>query len=264
MKSCRLTNTYFNIIQCAFCTRWLDAYFYFLGLHPVASIATDLLGFRQLQLTHFECIIFYFYYIHTYVKNRQTPWPESASEHYRPSDRRLSAKLVSIFADRGCCVVSTTDPYSRILGFLDRSRYLFFRVVSQLYSRGWVGPVPDPLLLRKSGSAGNRTWTSWVCSQELWPLDHRGGLRTKYSTFKKYQLRLTEPKKVKLDAVFVRVIAEMNYISVWIARLYTSDVVGFRLRPGSRSKRMKWAVSSLYLNLGHQSHLPHFGPFVIQ
>jgi hypothetical protein len=25
---------------------------------------------------------------------------------------------------RGCHVVSVTDPYSRILGFLDRSRYL--------------------------------------------------------------------------------------------------------------------------------------------
>jgi hypothetical protein len=30
----------------------------------------------------------------------------------------------------------------------------------QLYSRGWVDPVPDPLLLTKSGSAGNRTLTS--------------------------------------------------------------------------------------------------------
>jgi hypothetical protein len=29
-----------------------------------------------------------------------------------------------------------------------------------LYSRGWVDPVPDPLLLRKSSSAGNRTRTS--------------------------------------------------------------------------------------------------------
>jgi hypothetical protein len=38
-----------------------------------------------------------------------------------------------------------------------------------------VNPVPDPLLLRKSGSAGNRTWDLWVISQELWPLDHRGG-----------------------------------------------------------------------------------------
>jgi hypothetical protein len=30
-----------------------------------------------------------------------------------------------------------------------------------------VDPVPDPLLLKKSGSA-------WICSQELWPLDHGG------------------------------------------------------------------------------------------
>jgi hypothetical protein len=37
---------------------------------------------------------------------------------------------------------------------------LFFQVAPQLYSRGWVDPVPDPLLLRKSGSAGNRIRTS--------------------------------------------------------------------------------------------------------
>jgi hypothetical protein len=49
-----------------------------------------------------------------------TPWSESASELYRPSDRRLSAKLVPKFADRGCHVVSVTDPYCRILCFLDR------------------------------------------------------------------------------------------------------------------------------------------------
>jgi len=38
-----------------------------------------------------------------------------------------------------------------------------------------VDPVPDPLLLRKSGSAGNRTRDLCICSQKLWPLDHRGG-----------------------------------------------------------------------------------------
>jgi hypothetical protein len=51
-----------------------------------------------------------------------TPWPEFASELYRPSDRRFSAKLVPTFADRGCHVISMKDPYGRILGFLDRSR----------------------------------------------------------------------------------------------------------------------------------------------
>jgi hypothetical protein len=94
------------------------------------------------------------------LKKLQTPWPESASELYRPSDLRLSTKLVPTFADIGCHVVSVTDPYCCILGFQDRSRYFFFQVAPQLYSRGWVGPVPDPLLLRKSGSAKNRTRTS--------------------------------------------------------------------------------------------------------
>jgi hypothetical protein len=76
------------------------------------------------------------------------------------SDRRLSAKLVPTFADRGCHVVSVTDPYKRIIGFLDRSHYFFFQVAPQLYSRGWVDPVQDPLLLRKSGSVWNWTRTS--------------------------------------------------------------------------------------------------------
>jgi hypothetical protein len=49
------------------------------------------------------------------------------------SDLRLSAKLVLTFANRSCDVVSMTDPYDRILGFLDRRRYLFFQVAPQLY-----------------------------------------------------------------------------------------------------------------------------------
>jgi hypothetical protein len=35
-----------------------------------------------------------------------------------------------------------------------------------------VDPVTDPLLLRKSGSAGNRTRDFSICSQALWSLDH--------------------------------------------------------------------------------------------
>jgi hypothetical protein len=97
-----------------------------------------------------------------YIKQtiKQTPWPESASELYRRTDLSLSAKLVPTFTDRECHVVSVADPYGRILGFLDRSRYFFFQAAPQLYSRGWVDPVPDPLLLGKSGSVGNRTRTS--------------------------------------------------------------------------------------------------------
>jgi hypothetical protein len=36
-----------------------------------------------------------------------------------------------------------------------------------------VEPVPDPVILRKSGSARNRSWDLCICSQELWPLDPR-------------------------------------------------------------------------------------------
>jgi hypothetical protein len=57
----------------------------------------------------------------------ETPWSESASEQYRPNCR-LSAKLVPTFSDRGCSVVNVTDSYICILGFLDLSRYFFFKV----------------------------------------------------------------------------------------------------------------------------------------
>jgi hypothetical protein len=66
----------------------------------------------------------------------KTPWPQSASELYLLSDRRLSAKLVPTFADRGCHEVSVTDPYGRFLGFLDRSRHFFFQVAPQLFTGG--------------------------------------------------------------------------------------------------------------------------------
>jgi hypothetical protein len=94
------------------------------------------------------------------ILTKLNPWPGSARELYRPSDRRMSSKLVPILADRGFYVASFTDPYGCILGFLERSRYFFFQVAPQLYSRGSVDLVPDPRLLRKSGSAGNRTRTS--------------------------------------------------------------------------------------------------------
>jgi hypothetical protein len=95
-----------------------------------------------------------------YSQKKQTAWPESASELYRPSDLRLSAKLVPTLVDRGCHVVSVTDPYGRYFGFLDRSHYFFFQGVPQLYSRGWVDPDSDALLFRKCSSAGNRSRTS--------------------------------------------------------------------------------------------------------
>jgi hypothetical protein len=58
-------------------------------------------------------------------------YTDRAAAAFRWSKCQLSA-------DKECCVVSATDTYGRILGFLDRSRYFFFQVAPQLYSRGWV------------------------------------------------------------------------------------------------------------------------------
>jgi hypothetical protein len=46
-----------------------------------------------------------------HIKQTKTPWPESVIELYRPSDRRLLAKLVPAFTDRGRHVVSVTVFY---------------------------------------------------------------------------------------------------------------------------------------------------------
>jgi hypothetical protein len=76
-----------------------------------------------------------------------TPWPESASELYRPSDRRLSATLVPTFVDRGCHVVSVADPYGRNIGFLARkTRYLddvfrYARNILHYFSESLVAPA---------------------------------------------------------------------------------------------------------------------------
>jgi hypothetical protein len=77
-----------------------------------------------------------------------------------------------------------------VFSFLDRIRYYFFQVAPQLYSRGWVDPVPDPMLLRKSGSAANRTLQLWICSQELCSLDYRRGLHFLISADKTASLNI--------------------------------------------------------------------------
>jgi hypothetical protein len=78
-------------------------------------------------------------------KTEQTPWPESASELYKPRHGRLSAKI----ADRGCHVVSVTDPYGRILGFLDRIRYFFLPSSSSVVLTRLSGPRSRPTASQK-------------------------------------------------------------------------------------------------------------------
>jgi hypothetical protein len=85
---------------------------------------------------------------------------ESASELYRSSDRRRSAKLVPTLADRGCHVVSATI-------FLTWSRYYFFQVAPQIVHEAEWTPFQTHCCSEKSGNAGNRTRDPCVSSQKL-------------------------------------------------------------------------------------------------
>jgi hypothetical protein len=79
----------------------------------------------------------------------KTPWPESVSELYRPSDRRLSAKLVPAFADRECHVIRVTDPYGRILGFSRPEPLLFLSSSSSVVLMRLSGPRSRPTTSQK-------------------------------------------------------------------------------------------------------------------
>jgi hypothetical protein len=84
--------------------------------------------------------------------------------------------LVPIFADSGVSRGQRgRSPTVVTFSFLDQSRYFSFQVALHLCSQGWEDPIPNPLLLRKSGRAGNRTRDLWISSQEVWPLVHRSG-----------------------------------------------------------------------------------------
>jgi hypothetical protein len=95
-------------------------------------------------------------------------------------------------------------PQPLISIFYTRSSYFSIQVAPQLQPRGCVELVPDPLLLRKSGSAGNRTRDLYICSQELWSLDHRGGQSPLNSP--KLSSQITSPQIFRSDNVMAPVL----------------------------------------------------------
>jgi hypothetical protein len=63
------------------------------------------------------------------------------------TDRAIAAcqrRDCQLFADRRCHVVSVTDPYGRILGFLDRSRYFSIKqLLSCTHEAEWTPLTAD-------------------------------------------------------------------------------------------------------------------------
>jgi hypothetical protein len=61
---------------------------------------------------------------------------------------------------------------------LERDPFSLVRINEELLGRKCCDSgLEHPLLLRKSGSAGNRSRDPWLCSHELSPLDHKGRFR---------------------------------------------------------------------------------------
>jgi hypothetical protein len=59
---------------------------------------------------HIHIFNYFIHYFEILIKpSKNAPWPESASD-LPTSDRHLSVKLVPISVDRGCYVISVTDP----------------------------------------------------------------------------------------------------------------------------------------------------------
>jgi hypothetical protein len=118
-------------------------------------------------------ILFVMQFLSIIEKNKTTSVSFSPQANY--SDWATVAcrrNLVPTFADRELSRGHRSgSPTVFNLSFLGQS--LYFQVAAHLSSRGWVEPVPDPQLLRESGSAGNRTHDLWVSIQEHWPLDYR-------------------------------------------------------------------------------------------
>jgi hypothetical protein len=94
-----------------------------------------------------------------------TTWPESANDLYRPSDLRSSAKLVPNLWNRGHHVVSVTDPYGRILGFLDCNLFFFLLsssvVLTRLNGSRSRSTTSQKIWYRRESNPG-----LWICSQE--------------------------------------------------------------------------------------------------
>jgi hypothetical protein len=100
--------TYWLYVRYVVSFNFLLFYFDLLTNRPCRAVTWACIAFSvSFYLTDWKAAVDHRRSVHTslyYQENAcwtKTPWPESASELYRPSDRCLSAKLVQTFADRG-------------------------------------------------------------------------------------------------------------------------------------------------------------------
>jgi hypothetical protein len=102
--------------------------------------------------------------------------PKYSRELYWPNGCRWSAKLVSTFVGAWLlCSQRNGSPLPFICVFQTGVATSHSSSSLIIHTRAEWTPLQTPLLLKYSGGVGNRKRDSWIWSQELWHLDHRGG-----------------------------------------------------------------------------------------
>jgi hypothetical protein len=126
-------------------------------LNEVALRLVEIFGNVKNLHKHFRGRIF----VITVERSKQTNSVASSPQANYTDWSTITGRriLMPTFADR---LVSRGQrggtPAAVSLSFLNWSCCFFFQVAPHVSSRGSVDPVPDPLLLRKYGSPGYRTW----------------------------------------------------------------------------------------------------------
>ena len=84
---------------------------------------------------------------------------------YSPKEPRPTEVVAARWQYKGPCGQQSAYPSTLISVFLTGFRYFSYQVTTQLSSRGWVDPVPDPILPGKflgNLQAGIEPGTSWM------------------------------------------------------------------------------------------------------
>jgi hypothetical protein len=131
--------------------------------------------FSQLILAHTHTHTHIYIYIYIYKQTNSVAFIPQAN-YTDWATATCWRNLVPTFADRRVSRGQRGSPTVLKLSFLDWIRSISFQWLLIYLHKGWVDHVPDPLVLRKSASSGNRTRNFSVCNQEVWTLDHRGGI----------------------------------------------------------------------------------------
>jgi hypothetical protein len=121
-------------------------------------VEPDYLLYNIFTENYFSCVVSCCLQLSDKQETKQTPWPLSASELYRPSDRRKSGKIVATFADRvvsrsqrgesSTAVTSVLDTraiilsFKQLLNFTHEAEWTSFQ--THYFSENLVAPGMEP------------------------------------------------------------------------------------------------------------------------